>query len=165
MYLYVSNLQWMLNPWWHHQMEIFTTLLAICAENSPVTSEFPTQRPVTQSFDVFFDLSLNERLSKQSWGWWFQMPSCPLWHHDNASHVSFYTPRNKVRGGVYWNNSKLEWGFLNLHSLISLLSTVLLLQKYLLVISNHIHIWQVPRGVVWIYFWGCMGKFGFHLKL
>ena len=38
------------------------------AGNSPVTEEFPAQRPVTQSFDVFFDLRLNERLSKQSWG-------------------------------------------------------------------------------------------------
>ena len=41
-------------------------LLAICAVNSPVTGEFPSQRPVTWSFDVFFDLRLNKRLSKQS---------------------------------------------------------------------------------------------------
>ena len=41
-------------------------LLAICAGNSPVTGEFPAQRPVTRSFDVFFDLRLNKRLSKQS---------------------------------------------------------------------------------------------------
>ena len=41
-------------------------LLAICAGISPVTSEFPSQRPVTQSFDVFFDLRLNQMLSKQS---------------------------------------------------------------------------------------------------
>ena len=53
-------------------METFSALLAICAENSPVTGEFPTQRPVTRSFDVFFDLRLNKRLSKQSWGWWFE---------------------------------------------------------------------------------------------
>ena len=45
-------------------METFSALLAICAGNSPFTSEFPVQRPVTQSFDVFFDLSLNKRLSK-----------------------------------------------------------------------------------------------------
>ena len=51
--------------------------------NSPVTIEFPTQRPVTQSFDVFFDLHLNKRLSKQSWGWWFETPSRPLWRHNN----------------------------------------------------------------------------------
>ena len=56
-------------PWWRHQMETFSALLAICAENSPVPGEFPTQRPVTRSFDVFFDLRLNKRLSKQWWGW------------------------------------------------------------------------------------------------
>ena len=39
------------------------------ARNSPVPGDFPTQSPGTQSFDVFFDLRLNKRLSKQSWGW------------------------------------------------------------------------------------------------
>ena len=67
--------------WWRHQMETFSALLAICAGNSPVTGEFPTKRPVTRSFDVFFDLRLNERLSKQSWSWWFETPSWPLWRH------------------------------------------------------------------------------------
>ena len=44
-------------------METFSALLAICAGNSPVPGEFPTQRPVTQSFDFFFDLCPNKRLS------------------------------------------------------------------------------------------------------
>ena len=48
-----------------------------------VTGEFPAQRPVTRSFDVFFDLRLNKRLSKQSWGWWLETPSRPLWRHCN----------------------------------------------------------------------------------
>ena len=39
-------------------METFSALLAICAGNSPVLGEFPAQRPVTRSFDVFFDLHL-----------------------------------------------------------------------------------------------------------
>ena len=69
--------------WWCHQMEKFSALLAICAGNSPVPCEFPAQRPVTRSFDVFFDLRLNKRLNKQSWGWWFEMLSRPLWHHCN----------------------------------------------------------------------------------
>ena len=43
-----------------------------------------SQRPVTRSFDVFFDLCLNKRLSKQSRGWWFETPSRPLWHHCNG---------------------------------------------------------------------------------
>ena len=46
-------------------METFSALLAFCAGNSPVPGEFPTQRPVTQSFDVFFDLRLNKLLSKK----------------------------------------------------------------------------------------------------
>ena len=67
-----------------NKMGTFSALLAICAGNSPVTDEFPTQRPVMQSFDVFFDLWLNKQFSKQSWGWWFGMPSHPFWHHSNA---------------------------------------------------------------------------------
>ena len=80
---------WLLLPsivgytWWRHQMETFSALLAICVGNSPVTGEFPAQRPVTRSFDVFFDLHLNKRLSKQWWGWWFETPSLPLWRHCN----------------------------------------------------------------------------------
>ena len=54
--------------WWRHQMDTFSALLALCAGNSPVPGEFPSQRSVTRSFDVFFDLRLNKRLSKQSWG-------------------------------------------------------------------------------------------------
>ena len=50
--------------WWRHQME--------------------TQRPVTRSFDVFFDMRLNKRLSKQSCGWWFETQSRPLWRHSNG---------------------------------------------------------------------------------
>ena len=69
--------------WWRHQMETFSALLAICAGNSPVPGEFPAQRPVTRSFDVFFDLRLNKRLSKQSWGRWFETLS--LWRHCNVS--------------------------------------------------------------------------------
>ena len=69
--------------WWRHQMETFSALLTICAGNSPVPGEFPTQRPVTRRFDVLFDLDPNKRLSKQSWGWWFETPSWSLWRHSN----------------------------------------------------------------------------------
>ena len=44
--------------WWRHAMETFSALLGLCAGNSPVTGEFSLQRPVTRSFDVFFDLCL-----------------------------------------------------------------------------------------------------------
>ena len=74
----VENIQHVVCTWWRHRIETFSALLAICAGNSPVPGEFPTQRPVTRSFDVFFELRLNKRLSKQSRGWWFEMLSCLL---------------------------------------------------------------------------------------
>ena len=58
------------------------------AGKSPVPGEFPAQRPVTQSFDVFFDLPLNKRFSKQSWVWWFETLSRPLWRHRNGESVA-----------------------------------------------------------------------------
>ena len=61
--------------WWRHQMGTFSALLALCVGNSLVTGEFPSQRPVTRSFDVFFDLRLNKQLSKQSrcrWSVWYK---------------------------------------------------------------------------------------------
>ena len=65
---------------WKHVPE----WLAICAGNSLVTGDFPTQRKVKRSFDVFFDLRLKKRLSKQWRGWWFGTPSRPLWRHCNV---------------------------------------------------------------------------------
>ena len=71
--------------WWRHQTKTFSALLAICAANSPVTSEFLSQKPVTRGFDVFFDLRLSKCLSKQSQGWWFETPTRSLWRHRNVS--------------------------------------------------------------------------------
>ena len=74
-------------------METFSALLAICAGNSPVPGEFPAQKPVTRSFDVFFDLRLNQRLGKQSWGWWFETLLRPLLRHCNVRYQSFWLHR------------------------------------------------------------------------
>ena len=61
---------------------IFRVTGHLCG-NSLVTGEFPAQRPVTRSVDIFYDLRPNKRLSKQSWGWWFETLSRPLWCHCN----------------------------------------------------------------------------------
>ena len=58
----------MLIPW-------FSALLALCEGNSPVTGEFSSQRPVTRSFEVFFDLCLNKRLRHR----WLYTPTPSLW--------------------------------------------------------------------------------------
>ena len=80
-------------------METFYALLAICARNSPVPGEFPVQRPVTRSFDVFFDLRPNKQLSKQWWGWWFEKSSCPLWRRRND--ISIYRESSTWSVNVY----------------------------------------------------------------
>ena len=66
-------------------MEIFSELTAFCAGTSPVPGEFPSQRPVTRSFDVSFDPRLNKRLCKQSW---FETLSRPLWRRCNELTMS-----------------------------------------------------------------------------
>ena len=76
------------DSWWRHQMETFSALLAICAgiHRSPVNSPHKGQW-----------------FSKQSWGWWFETLSRPLWRHRNvitvqclSSFLSFGVIRNIV---------------------------------------------------------------------
>ena len=62
-------------PWWHHQMEKIFTLLILYEGNPMVTGGFPSQRPVMWSFHV------NKWVNKQSRRWWFETPSCSLWHN------------------------------------------------------------------------------------
>ena len=81
-------------------MKTFFALLAIWAGNSPVTREFPARGPVTRSFDVFFDLRLNKRLSKQWWEWWFETPSRPLWRHCNE-----YSHNHRKGNGINEDNT------------------------------------------------------------
>ena len=61
---------------------IFRVTGPLCGE---VSGEFPSQWPVTRSFDVFFDLRLNRSLCKQSSGWWFETTSGSLWRRCNAA--------------------------------------------------------------------------------
>ena len=94
-----QNVLLVFRTWWRHQMETFSALLALCAGNLPVTDEFPAQRPVTRSLGVFFDLRLNEWLCKrQSWDWWFETPSRPLWRHGNDKHSVGQTVSQANRG-------------------------------------------------------------------
>ena len=77
--------------WWRHQTDTFSALLAICAGNSPVTGEFPAQKPVRRSFAVFLDLRLNKRWSKQWWSWWFETPLRSLLRHCNDTKLRWFS--------------------------------------------------------------------------
>ena len=93
-------------------METLSALLAICAGNSPVPGEFPTQRPVARSFDVYFDLRLNKRLSKQWWSWWFETLSRPLWRHCNGESFGNEVQghqRIETRQRRWWFNTRTQW--------------------------------------------------------
>ena len=70
---------------------IFRVTGPLCGEFTG-PGEFLAQRPVTRSFDVFFDLWPNKRLSNQPWGWWFETLSWSLWRHCNKtlSHADGY---------------------------------------------------------------------------
>ena len=70
---------------------IFRVTGHLCGEFTG-PGEFPAQRPVTRSLDVLFDLRLNKQLSNQSWGWWFEMLSRPLWRQCNVANLTRYHP-------------------------------------------------------------------------
>ena len=76
------------HPWRRHQVEKNSALLALCAGKSPGTGQFPSQRPVTRTFGVLFDLHLNKRLSKQSICGWFETSWSSLWRHSNGPLMS-----------------------------------------------------------------------------
>ena len=93
-----------MHSWWHHQMETFSALLALCAGNSLVSGEFPAQRPVTRNFDIFFDLRLIKRLSKHSRDWWFETLSRPLWRHCDVSPSAGLANLKKLKRHPLWRH-------------------------------------------------------------
>ena len=68
-------------------MEAFSTLLSLCAGNSPATVNSPHRGQWRGTLMFFFDLRWNKRLSKQPWGWWFKTPSWSLWRQCNEQNV------------------------------------------------------------------------------
>ena len=91
--------------WWRHQMEKFSALLAFCAVNS----KFHAQRPVTRSFDVFFDLRLNQQMSKLECGTWYHHPrslQCVLSRNLRMFKVAtwHYRCRHNLKNNCIWDN-------------------------------------------------------------
>ena len=118
---HIKGLSCAFSTTWRHQMETFSALLATCAGNSRVPGEFPTQRPVTGTFDVFFDLRMNKRLCKQWRGWWFETLLCPLWRHHNETRIHFilqiYTWKLyhgmalSINKNTFFLNAMVQWGY------------------------------------------------------
>ena len=109
----------LVKTWWRHQMETFSALLSFCAGNSPVTGEFPSQRPVTRGLDAFFDLRLNKRLSKQLSRRWFVTPSHPLLHHCNEAITWANVYPELCRHNALLGHSEFNWTSINHKNFVS----------------------------------------------
>ena len=117
------------------KIKFFRVTGPFCAGNSPGTGEFPAKMPVTRSFDVSFDQDLNKRLRKQSWGWWFETPSCSLclqrnisekclprmtvnviFHRFLATCVMSLVPAGSTAwGNIHWDNRAWDCSSTNFH--------------------------------------------------
>ena len=82
----IQTKQSIMTMWWCTGTKVMLTSSNgnIFRVTGHLCGEFPTQRPVMWNFDVCFDMRLNKRSSKQSWGWWFETPWCPIWCHCNG---------------------------------------------------------------------------------
>ena len=87
------------NTWWRHQMKKIRFTGPLWGESTG-HRWIPLQRPVTRSFDVFFDLCLNKRFSKQSRRWWFETPSCSWWRHCNDIYSYDLTYTNHLKANI-----------------------------------------------------------------
>ena len=95
-------------PKWRHQMETFSALLGLCGGNPPVIGWFPSQRPVTRNFYVFFDMCLTKRLDKQSRCRWYKRPLRSSWRHSNAVSICRLTNEKTLYyPGKYLSNGHL----------------------------------------------------------
>ena len=61
-----------------------SALLPLCEGNPPVAGGFPSQQPVTRSFDVSYGVHLSKRLNKKSRCWRFETPWRSFWRHYNV---------------------------------------------------------------------------------
>ena len=101
---------------------IFRVTGHLCGEFTG-PGEFPAQTPVTRSFDVFFDLRLNKRLSKQWWGWWFETLSHPLWRHRNVADIFKCILLNEnVWISIEFSLKFVPWGIDNKPSLVEIMA-------------------------------------------
>ena len=83
----------MVPTWWRHRMKASPALLALSEGNPPVAGALSWRWPLTPSFDVFFDLYPDKRLSKQSRCRWFETPSRSLWFHCNDMMLLWHNER------------------------------------------------------------------------
>ena len=101
-----------------------------------------TQRPVTRSVGVFFDLRLNKRLSKQSRSWWFKTQSGSLWRHCNGLTKAVL----KIGQGWVITSHCFMWTYLITQALIAMIYAVLVQQAP---VAETVK--RLPRSLWWFH--------------
>ena len=126
-------------------METFSASLAICAGNPSFIGEFPAQRPVVRSFDVFVDLRRTKQLSTQWWGWWFEPPLRPLCRHCNVELV--FAVSLMLRGILIITFRKYKLYVVKLKILACYYLTCLLKQNETIWLKKCISKYRLQNGV------------------
>ena len=105
-------------PWTHWDMmtssngDIFRVTGHLCGEFTGPPRCIPRTKASDAELWCFFYLRLNKRLSKQSWGWWFETPSYPLWRHRNDRDKMVTISQARVRNDFCsTQNSNSDWNF------------------------------------------------------
>ena len=124
---------------------IFRVTGPLCGEFTG-PGEFPTQRPVTRNFGVFFDLRLNKRLSKQPWGWWFETSSWSLWRQSNGLEteippLDFYEDRRRRSPTTVFNLSNPRLNHISLLGRVP--TTAIVFMQY----DINMHLYTLSIGV------------------
>ena len=149
-----------MSSWWRHQMETFFRVTGL------LCGEFTGHRWIPRSkasdaelFYLFFDLRLNERLSKQSWVWWFETPSWSLWRHCNVYTYQIHFKPNFTDESNVWfdwwgaqntkhhysGNTWPSWRFKSPATHLLFNSLFRLTPKYI----KTLHYWPFVRGTHW----------------
>ena len=90
--------------WWRHQMETFSALLTLCEGNPPVTDGFPSQRPVTRSFD-FFLWCAPEQTAERA----VQMPV--IWDCNGLTQCQYRSPGKIDTSSHRSTHNEFRWRF------------------------------------------------------
>ena len=125
---------------------IFRVTGPLCGEFTG-PGDFPTQRPVTRSFEVSFDLRMNKRLGKQPWGWWFKTISWLLWRHCNGC-VWFEIPLRTTYSPLVRCLVVFDW---LRNCMVPPISCYL--QRYKKLAWNVHHVSNLTHIMVWILIW------------
>ena len=151
-----------LEPHQYIQVQFWTKYVNV---TGPLCREFnndrwiSSQRPVTRSFDVVFDLRLNKCLSKQQWSGWFETPSHSLWRHCDGKIWIYCAFRTD---SIYYNDSR----FITLHAyVLGTISRTVFHRKWIRWEINSALIKIMMKWSIWYFAPDSLAWLSWHLQI